>query len=153
MWRLVVVLLLVLAVSSCSGESVPRPSPSLVVAEECVFPFPPPAGWGRGETRRIQQGTHVGTEQVFHEGHVTLAYSAGVLRDQFETAPISDDLLLTDGRKAALFAADEGINGGWRLFWYGPVPCKQFSVIGVGANLTESRFLSVMREVGVLAAP
>lgn len=147
----VLAVVLMLVVPACGEDRGTPPAPAMERVS-CGFPFEPPGeGWQARPVHEVDQGTHTGVEQVFTKGQLTLVYSAGMLRDQFETAPIREGLEMANGGEASLFAGAEGeLPGAWTLFWYGEPPCKQYSVDGVAPGLREGEFLRVLSQVGVL---
>ena len=135
--------------AACEGGAADPPSVEPVA---CDFPYPAPSGWIEGESAQMPQGTHIGTQSWYERGPRVVVYSAGMLRDQFETAPMRDGLPLVGGGTASLFAiAEPPTARGYTVFWYGAEPCKQYAVDGVEGFASPSEFLTVMRELGVLA--
>ena len=139
-----------LALPACDATG-PDTGISTFEAVACSLPFEPVFGWKAGRSSEVEQGTHVGVQQILSRDDQVLVYSAGVLRDQFETAPLREGLRLSDGTDAYLFAITEPVGAeGYTLFWYGPEPCKQYAIDGVDGFSRPTDFLETMREVGVL---
>jgi hypothetical protein len=149
---LALALVALLFAASCDGNDTPMSgeSPPLAV-DDCSLPFEPAFGWKAEGSNEAEQGAHVGRQEIISRDGKVLVYSAGMLRDQFETAPMKEGLTLTDGGDAYLFAITEPVGSeGYTLFWYGPEPCKQYAIDGVEGFARPGEFLETMREVGVL---
>lgn len=135
------------------GGSTPAPTPAPKTNEQpvattaCVPPLQPSPEFVEVTRREVPQGGIVGL-RIFYQGpeEERLVYTAGVLMDMFETAPITGGLPLAQGGTASLFRP---ANDRWILYWTQSDACSQYTIGGDG--FSRAAFMRLLRGTGVLA--
>lgn len=146
--RVLALLCPLLLLAGCGGSTpTPKPVQQPTAAVACVPALRPAGEFIEVSRREVPQGAIVGL-QIFYQGAdgERLVYTAGVLMDMYEEAPVARGLTLVSGGKASLFRGGEDR---WILFWYANDACHQYTVGGDG--FSRAAFMSLLRGTGVLA--
>lgn len=141
---LLCVLVFVAACNNSSSENQTQGSPPATLA--CVPPARPPTGYVELTHSLVPQGGIEGLQILFKgPAGQHLVYTAGVLMDLFQHAPVSDGLKLASGGTASLF--ERGKNR-WILYWTQQDACYQYTVGGDG--YTRAAFMKLLYAIGLL---